>query len=127
MATPTPRPRPRRRKMKARTRSTIVTFIMGMLCGIVLILTMRPMNTPVAYVQVPAQTTAVVNKAYTAPMPQEDAPGADCRKSGNHICGPGNAQKVKPGLYNRTGRLVVTWKELKEWGVWKYGPPANAK
>jgi hypothetical protein len=124
MATPTPRRR-KSKKMKPRTKQIITSFVMGMLCGIVLVLSMRP--APVSYVQVPAQTTAVVNKAYTEPTPQEDAPGADCRKSGNHICGPGNPQKVKPGLYNRTGRLVVTWKELKDWGVWQYGPPANAK
>jgi xanthosine utilization system XapX-like protein len=105
--------------MKPRTKQILVSFVMGMLVGIVVALTMRPTPVPtVAYVQVPpTQTTAVVNKAYTAPMATpEDTPGWDCKNSGNHICGPGNPQKAKPGLYNHN-RRVVTWDDLKAWGI----------
>lgn len=122
MTTPTRR---RRKKMKPRTKSILVSFTMGILVGIVVTLSLKP--EPVSYIQAPAQTTAVVNKAFSVQTStQEDGPGADCRKSGNHICGPSNPQHVKPGLY-KNGRLVVTWYELKTWGVWQYGPPANAK
>jgi hypothetical protein len=128
MTTPTPRRR-RSKKLKPRTKAVLTSFVMGLLCGIVLTLTMRPMPAPVAYVQVPEQTTAVVTKAYTGPTPPvitEDTPGFDCRYNGNHICGPGNSNHVKAGLYNRNGKLALTWRELKDWGIWKYGPPANA-
>lgn len=125
MTTPTRR---RRKKMKPRTKSILVSFTMGILVGIVVTLSAKP--TPVAYVQAPAQTTAVVNKAYVQPPPvpviTEDSPGFDCRFNGNHICGPGNPQHVKAGLYNRSGKLALTWREVKDWGIWQYGPPANA-
>lgn len=112
MTTPSRR---RRKKIKPRTKQILVSFIMGMLVGIVLALTMRPMPAPVAYVQVPEQT-AVVNKAYTVATPPEDSPAWSCKTMGNHICGPGNPEKAKPGLYNHN-RRVVTWDDLKAWGI----------
>ena len=59
---------------------------------------------------------------------QEDSPSYDCRTSGNHICGPGNSNGVRAGLYSakNNGHLIITWRHLKEWGPWSYGPPANA-
>lgn len=117
----TPTRRRRTRKLKPRTRAILVAFIMGALCGMVLILSVQP--TRVVYVQsVPTQTTAVVAKAYTTATPPNDDNWDtrwDCRKMGNHICGPGNPQRVKPGLYSakNNGRLVITWNHLKAWGL----------
>lgn len=75
-------------------------------------------------------TATVVHKAYkqppAPPIITEDSPGFDCRYNGNHICGPGNSNHVKAGLYNRNGKMALTWRELKDWGIWNYGPPANA-
>jgi hypothetical protein len=116
MTTPKP-PVRRKRKMKARTRAVLTAFIMGALVGMVLILAVQP--TRVVYVrEVPTQSTAVVTKAYTTSTP-EDSGKWDCRKMGNHICGPGNPQRVKPGLYSakNNGRLVITWYHLKAWGL----------
>jgi hypothetical protein len=104
--------------MKARTRAVLTAFIMGALVGMVLVLSIQP--TRVVYVrEVPTQSTAVVTKAYTTSTPNDDVGDTrwDCRKMGNHICGPGNPQRVKPGLYSgkNNGRLVITWAQLQAW------------
>lgn len=69
---------------------------------------------------------ALIGVATPAMAGTEDSRNWDCRSNGNHICGPGNPQHLKPGLYVGN-RLAVTWYQLKTWGVWPYGPPANAR
>lgn len=42
------------------------------------------------------------------PDPAEDDGGWDCRKHGNGVCGPANAQGAEPGCYVRTGKRAAT-------------------
>jgi len=62
------------------------------------------------------------------PTTLEDSPSYDCRTSGNHICGPGNSNGGRAGLYSakNNGHLIITRRQQQEWGLWPYGAPANA-
>lgn len=62
---------------------------------------------------------AFSTQAAYAGTPQEDTAKWDCRTMGNHVCGPGNPQHVRPGLYSarNNGRLIITWRQLHEWNV----------